>query len=158
MHGDVGWTPEDRIATATANGTSVVDIAGVELGSGSPSGIPRWDGTGSLDWRYRRRDAPAWLVRAFGPMTEACTDRYAGTPLSCAGARTVLGAGPDELEAVAPSVTIRKLRGARNSHRHARPGRISSVSIFRVGREWDGGATSRGARGRHGKPKPAKRM
>ncbi len=83
VHGDVAWTPEYRVVTVTANGTSVVDLAGVELGSGSPSGIPRWDGTGSLDWRDGPWDA-GWLIRAFGPMTEACTDRYAGTPLSYA--------------------------------------------------------------------------
>ncbi len=78
---DVAWTPEYRVTTATSKGTSVVDLAGVELGSGSPSGIPRWQGTGSLDWRYGPWDA-GWLVKAFGPMTEACSDHYAGTPLS----------------------------------------------------------------------------
>ena len=78
---DLAWTPEYRVITATSKGTSVTELAGVELGSGSPSGIPRWQGTGSVDWRYGPWDA-GWLVKAFGPMSEACTDHYAGTSLS----------------------------------------------------------------------------
>ena len=81
LRGDLAWTPEYQLTTASADGTSVENLAGVELGSGSPSGIPRWEGTGSLDWRYGPWNA-GWLVKAYGPMTEACTDQFAGTPLS----------------------------------------------------------------------------
>ena len=81
LRGDLAWTPEYRISTAGPHGAVVENLAGVELGSGSPSGIPRWNGTGSLDWRLGPWDA-GWLIKAFGPMTESCTDQFAGTPLS----------------------------------------------------------------------------
>ena len=81
LRADLAWTPEYKLTTAGLQGTAVQNLAGIELGSGSPSGIPRWNGTASLDWRFARWNA-GWLIQAFGPMTEACTDRFAGTPLS----------------------------------------------------------------------------
>lgn len=81
LRADIAWTPQYQITTAGPQGTAVQNLAGIELGSGSPSGIPRWNGTASLGWRFGRWDA-GWLIQAFGPMTEACTDRFAGTPLS----------------------------------------------------------------------------
>ncbi len=81
LRADVAWTHQYTVTTATAAGLSVTDLAGEELGSGSPSGIPRWTGTGSLNWQHGQWNA-GWVVRAIGPMTESCTDRYAGTPLS----------------------------------------------------------------------------
>lgn len=81
LRADLAWTPEYQLTTASIHGASVQNLAGVELGSGSPSGIPRWEGTASLDWRFGPW-AAGWLIKAFGPMTEACTDRFAGTPLS----------------------------------------------------------------------------
>lgn len=81
LRGDVAWTRRYTVSTPGAHGVSVQDLAGVELGSGSPSGIPRWSGTGSLNWQSGPLSA-GWVVRAIGPMTEACTDRYAGTSLS----------------------------------------------------------------------------
>jgi iron complex outermembrane receptor protein len=83
VRSDLAWTRRYTVITPSADGTSVQNLAGVELGSGSPSGIPRWSGTVSLDWRYERWNA-GWMVRVIGPMTEACTDRYAGTSLSYA--------------------------------------------------------------------------
>ncbi len=81
LRGDLAWTGQYTVTTPSDTGQSVQNLAGVELGSGSPSGIPRWSGTGSLNWRRGRWDA-GWLVRAIGPMSEACTDHYAGTSSS----------------------------------------------------------------------------
>jgi iron complex outermembrane receptor protein len=81
LRGDLAWTSEYRLSTAGSQGTVVENLAGVELGSGSPSGIPRWDGTASLEWRSGAWNA-GWLIKAFGPMSEACTDQFAATPLS----------------------------------------------------------------------------
>ena len=68
----------------------MTNLAGVELGSGSPSGIPRWDGTGSLGWRFGQHSRLDWtaayegaqqrsyseapLLRGATPFTDRLTD------------------------------------------------------------------------------------
>ncbi len=81
VRSDLAWTHHYTIATATSHGMTVQELAGVELGSGSPSGIPSWGGTAMLEWTRGPWDA-GWQVTAIGPMSEACTDRYDGTPYS----------------------------------------------------------------------------
>ena len=81
VRSDIGWTHHYTVATATTQGVQVQELAGVELGSGSPSGIPIWDGSALLEWTQGRWEA-GWQVTAIGPMSEACSDRYDGTPYS----------------------------------------------------------------------------
>lgn len=81
LHSDLAWTHRYTVTTATATGGKADNQAGTELGPGEPSGIPRWSGTASLDWNYGAWSA-GWQLRAIGPMTEACSDQYDGTPSS----------------------------------------------------------------------------
>lgn len=78
---NLAWTHRYLVSTATPNGTVSENQAGTELGSGEPSGIPRWSGTTGLDWEYGAWTA-GWQLRAIGPMTESCSDQFDGTPYS----------------------------------------------------------------------------
>ena len=78
IRSDIAWTHSYRIATATPSGLNAQQLAGTELGSGSPSGVPRWSGAASLGWS-RGRWRAGWDITAIGPMSEACTDHFTGT-------------------------------------------------------------------------------
>lgn len=79
FHLGAAWTHRYVITNATPNGPVSQDIAGQELGSGEPSGIPRWTANASLDWTYSAWSV-GWQIRAIGPMTESCSDQFDGTP------------------------------------------------------------------------------
>ncbi len=83
LRSNIAWPHRYVVSTTTAHGEEAQNQAGTELGSGEPSGIPRWTGTASLEWEYGAWTA-GWQLRAIGPMTEQCTDQYDGTPLSYA--------------------------------------------------------------------------
>ncbi len=78
---DIAWTHHYIVTTVTTAGVQVQELAGVELGSGSPSGIPTWNGTAMLEWTRGPWDV-GWQIAAIGPMSEACTNGYEGTPYS----------------------------------------------------------------------------
>lgn len=78
---DIAWVRRYSVTTPTATGVRVENLAGVELGSGSPSGIPSWTGTATVAWNRGSWNA-GWQLDAIGPMSEACSDRYDGTSSS----------------------------------------------------------------------------